>query len=70
MNPASMNLRELFEAALALAPAARAAFLDAQCPDPTVRARVESLLRADASADEPVSRSNLDNLAQDRKSVV
>jgi len=64
MNPASMNLRELFEAALALAPAARAAFLDAQCPDPTVRARVESLLRADASADEPVSRSNLDNLAQ------
>jgi eukaryotic-like serine/threonine-protein kinase len=64
MNTSSTNLRELFESALALAPAARAAFLDAQCADPAVRARVESLLRADASEDEPVSKSNLDNLAQ------
>ena len=63
MNTASKNLRELFESALALAPDARAAFLHAQCPDPQVRARVESLLRADASHDEPVSRSNLDHLA-------
>ena len=64
MNAAPPNLRDLFESALALAPAARAAFLDAQCPDPAVRAHVESLLRADASADEPVSSANLDHLAQ------
>ena len=59
-----MNLRELFESALALEPAARAAFLDAQCPDPALRARVESLLRADASEGEPVSSASLDHLAQ------
>src|SRR4051812_46107236 len=64
MNTSSKNLRDLFESALAVAPAARAAFLDAQCPDAAVRARVESMLRADASEDEPVSRSNLDHLAQ------
>ena len=58
-----MNLRDLFESALALAPSARAAFLDAQCPDPAVRARVESLLRADASEDEPVSRAGFNHLA-------
>src|SRR3954470_15503885 len=64
MNTPSKNLRDLFESALALAPAARAAFLDAQCPDPAMRARVESLLRADASEDEPVSSANLNHLAQ------
>src|SRR4051812_33113873 len=64
MDTPSMNLRDLFEAALALEPAARAAFLDVRCPDPAVRARVESLLRADASEDEPVSSAGLNHLAQ------
>ena len=59
-----MNLRELFESALALAPAERAAFLDAQCADAAMRARVESLLRADASQDEPVSSANFNQLSQ------
>jgi tetratricopeptide (TPR) repeat protein/tRNA A-37 threonylcarbamoyl transferase component Bud32 len=59
-----MTLRDLFESALALAPAARAAFLDAQCPDPAVRARVESLLRADESEDDPVSSASLDHLVR------
>jgi serine/threonine-protein kinase len=58
-----MNLRDLFESAVALAPSARAAFLDAQCPDPAVRARIESLLRADASEHEPVSSAKLGHLA-------
>jgi tRNA A-37 threonylcarbamoyl transferase component Bud32 len=65
MNTPSMNLRELFESALALAPAARAPFLDKQCPDAGVRARVELLLRADASEDEPVSSASVDNLARE-----
>ena len=63
MNTPSTNLRDLFESALALAAEARAAFLDAQCPDAVMRARVESLLRADAAEDEPVSSARLDDLA-------
>ena len=58
-----MNLRELFEAALALEPSARAGFLEAQCTDADLRACVESLLRADAAEDEPVSSARVDDLA-------
>lgn len=43
-----MTLQDWFEAALALPPEARAAYLDAHCPDPAQRAQVEALLRADA----------------------
>lgn len=43
------SLRELFEAALALPPAARAALLEQRCPDPLRRAEVERLLAADAT---------------------
>src|SRR5690349_17856435 len=64
MTIPSQNLRDLFEAALALAAAERSAFLDAQCPDPAVRARIESMLRADATAGEPVSSAGLDHLVQ------
>jgi serine/threonine-protein kinase len=64
MNTPSTDLRELFESALALAPAARAAFLDAQCPDAAMRARVESLLRADSAEDEPVSNASVGDLVR------
>jgi serine/threonine-protein kinase len=63
MNTRSMNLREMFESVLELAPSARAAFLDTHCPDPAVRAQLESLLRADASEEEPVSSASLNDLA-------
>ncbi|MEO8957858.1 MAG: protein kinase, partial [Rudaea sp.] len=43
------SLREIFEQALALAPEARAEFLDSRCPDPKLRAAVERLLAADAA---------------------
>jgi serine/threonine protein kinase len=46
----SQSLRDLFETAIELDPAARAAFLDLRCADPSLRARVERLLVADADA--------------------
>ena len=46
MDP-TPTLRELFEAAVALAPGERASFLAARCADPTKRAAVERLLAAD-----------------------
>src|SRR5579871_183228 len=49
MTDPTRTLRELFEAALALAPAQRAAFLDVHCRDARERAAVERLLSADAS---------------------
>ena len=64
MSTPSTNLRDLFESALLLAPDERAAFLEAQCPDAAVRARVELLLQADASEHEPVSSERLDLLAR------
>jgi tetratricopeptide (TPR) repeat protein len=51
MTTLAMALRELFDAALALPPGERAAFLDAQCPDPQARARLERLLVAAVDAD-------------------
>ncbi len=63
MNTARRSLRELFEAALALPVDARAAFLDAQCPD-GMRVHVERMLDADADADEPVSGPQLDRLSR------
>ncbi|HEX6833752.1 MAG TPA: protein kinase, partial [Rudaea sp.] len=63
MTSSPTTLRDLFESALALPADERAAFLDAHCPDAAVRARVESLLRADASQDEPLSSAKLDRLA-------
>ncbi|WP_182518417.1 serine/threonine-protein kinase [Dokdonella fugitiva] len=59
------NLRDLFESAVALAPAERASFLDAHCPDAALRARVEALLRADAADGEPVSPRRLACLAHE-----
>ena len=60
----STNLRDLFEAALALAPDERAAFLDAHCADATSRARIDAMLRADASDAEPVSSRAVDSLSR------
>src|SRR4051812_12631733 len=47
MTDPTPTLRELFETALALAPAERAVFLNAHCPDPARRAAVERLIAAD-----------------------
>ena len=47
MTDPTPTLRELFEAALAMAPAQRATFLDAHCRDDAQRAAVERLLAAD-----------------------
>ncbi len=55
-----MNLRELFDSALALAPAARAGFSTRSARTLAVRASVESLLRAHASEDEPVSSASVE----------
>ena len=53
----------LFERALDLEPAARAAWLDTECADAALRAQVERLLAADAAADDflerPLSASTL-----------
>jgi serine/threonine-protein kinase len=46
----SPSLRELFEATIDLAPAARASFLAERCAQPALRAQVERLLAADADA--------------------
>ncbi|HET7777421.1 MAG TPA: protein kinase [Rudaea sp.] len=48
----SPSLRDLFEAAIELAPEARAAFLDEHCADAGLRALVERLLVADVDAAE------------------
>ncbi|HEV7491854.1 MAG TPA: serine/threonine-protein kinase [Rhodanobacteraceae bacterium] len=47
MTDSTPTLRELFEAALAMAPAQRAEFLDAHCRNAAQRAAVERLLAAD-----------------------
>jgi tetratricopeptide (TPR) repeat protein len=47
MTDSTPTLRELFEAALAMAPAQRAEFLDTHCRNPEQRAAVERLLAAD-----------------------
>lgn len=64
MSTTPATLRELFEAALALAPRERRAFLDERCGDAGVRAQVEAMLRADECADEPVSSERLARLAR------
>ncbi len=64
MSGSPGNLRDLFEAALALASDERAAFLDAHCTDAGVRARVEAMLRADATDDEPLSSGRFDRLSR------
>lgn len=49
---ATPTLRNLFEAALALPPPARARLLVQRCPDPVLRAELERMLAADASEDD------------------
>ena len=63
MKATSPSLRDLFEAALALPAAARAAFLDMHCPV-DMRAQVERMLSADEDVSEPVSDKELDRLAR------
>ena len=52
------RLQELFDAAVALAPEARARFLDDECAtDAELRAELEGLLAADAQAHDPLAAS-------------
>lgn len=56
------NLRELFEQALDLAPAARAAFI-ATCPDPATRERLARMLEIDAD-DSPLVEKDAGQVAE------
>ena len=64
MTDPTPTLRELFETALALAPAERAAFLDAHCPDPAQRAAVERLVAADDDGGARLLDRSFDELLQ------
>jgi tetratricopeptide (TPR) repeat protein/tRNA A-37 threonylcarbamoyl transferase component Bud32 len=64
MTDPTPTLRELFEAALALAPAQRNEFLDARCGDPRRRAAVERLLAADADGGERLLDDPFDHLLE------
>ncbi len=64
MTGSTDTLRVLFEAALALPADQRAAFLEGECSDAALRARIDAMLRADAGGDEPVSSDRLARLAQ------
>jgi serine/threonine protein kinase len=70
-EPSGDRLQRLFDEAVGLAPAQRAAFLEAACAsDPALRAEVESLLACDASlressGEESLLRSPLVRLARD-----
>lgn len=57
------SLRSLFEAALALPAAERAAFVAASCPDPEVRDRLLRLLSADGDAEGPLPARDAADLA-------
>jgi len=56
--------RELFEAALALAPEQRAAYLAAHCTDPAQRMAIERMLEADIAEDARVLDESLDDLLE------
>jgi len=64
MTTRTHPLRELFEAALALEPSDRPAFLDQHCTDPRQRAQVEALIAADADETEPLPAGAVDRLAE------
>jgi len=65
MTDPTPTLRELFEAAVALAPAQREAFLEARCDgDPVRRATVERLLAADADGGERLLDDPFDELLE------
>ncbi|HVT32232.1 MAG TPA: protein kinase [Rhodanobacteraceae bacterium] len=62
MSDPTPTLRELFEAALALAPEERGAFLSAHCHDAGRRVRVERLLAADADGGARLLDDSFDTL--------
>ncbi len=57
-------VEQLFEAALALKPAEREAFLDQACADPELRRTVEELLAEDANAGSFLEHPPFDFLGQ------
>ncbi len=70
-----MSENDLFNAAVKLPPAERAAYLDGACPDPALRAEVESLLRAhDATggilADRPEPTDGYEPIAERPGTVI
>ena len=63
MEPTA-TLREVFEAALGLPVAERARLLTERCPDPALRAEIERLLAADATAGEWLTGGDAAHAAQ------
>src|ERR1044072_8319038 len=64
MSPeAWQEIKRIFDAAVELAPSARAAFLDSNCPDATTRREIERMLAADDNTlldESPLSRVAFD----------
>ncbi|WP_395684042.1 protein kinase domain-containing protein [Dokdonella sp.] len=64
MDKTGANARALFERALELVPAERAAWLAANCPDRTQREAIERMLATDAQADARVLDRSFDALLE------
>ena len=64
MSAHTPSLRDLFEAAIALDPTARPAFLEQHCIDAQQRSLVEALLAADEDGSEPLQEGQVDRISR------